>query len=67
MGVVAPTRPDAAGDRRDAGAAEAGTAPVASTLGYVPGLDGLRAIALLAVLAFHHQFAGARGGYLGVS
>ncbi|HKY65956.1 MAG TPA: acyltransferase, partial [Acidimicrobiales bacterium] len=34
---------------------------------YVPGLDGLRAIALLAVLAFHQQFATARGGYLGVS
>src|SRR5215510_6771564 len=35
--------------------------------GYRPGLDGLRALALLAVLAFHEGFAVARGGYLGVS
>jgi peptidoglycan/LPS O-acetylase OafA/YrhL len=35
--------------------------------GYRPGLDGLRALALLAVLAFHQGFANARGGYLGVS
>jgi peptidoglycan/LPS O-acetylase OafA/YrhL len=36
-------------------------------LGYRPGLDGLRALALLAVLAFHHGWPGAPGGYLGVS
>jgi peptidoglycan/LPS O-acetylase OafA/YrhL len=36
-------------------------------LGYRPGLDGLRAVALLAVLAFHHGWPGAPGGYLGVS
>lgn len=35
--------------------------------GYHPGLDGVRAIALLAVLAFHQGSAQARGGYLGVS
>ena len=35
--------------------------------GYHPGLDGLRALALLAVLAFHQGFSDARGGYLGVS
>ncbi len=36
-------------------------------LGYLPGLDGLRAVALLAVLTFHHGFGWARGGFLGVS
>lgn len=35
-------------------------------LPYRPGLDGLRAIAVLAVFAFHLQFPWALGGYLGV-
>ena len=44
----------------------------AASLGYLPGLDGLRAISVLAVLAFHHYFIGgheegfAPGGFLGV-
>jgi peptidoglycan/LPS O-acetylase OafA/YrhL len=43
-----------------------------SSLGYLPGLDGLRAISVLAVLAFHYYFIGghsqgfASGGFLGV-
>jgi peptidoglycan/LPS O-acetylase OafA/YrhL/lysophospholipase L1-like esterase len=32
----------------------------------VPGLDGVRAVAVLAVLAFHEQFAAFPGGFLGV-
>ncbi|MGE3619741.1 MAG: acyltransferase family protein [Acidimicrobiia bacterium] len=38
------------------------------TLRHLPGLDGLRAISVLAVLAYHLDLAGgrARGGYLGV-
>ena len=36
-------------------------------MNYVPGLDGLRAVAVIAVLAFHAQFAAASGGFLGVS
>ncbi len=32
----------------------------------MPGLDGLRAIAVLAVIAFHEQFSWAPGGLLGV-
>lgn len=32
----------------------------------LPGLDGLRAIAVIAVLLFHADFYWARGGYLGV-
>ncbi len=35
-------------------------------LPYRPGLDGLRAIAVMAVFAFHLQFPWALGGYLGV-
>ncbi len=40
--------------------------PVGSDQRYMPGLDGLRAIAVLAVIAFHEQFSWARGGLLGV-
>jgi peptidoglycan/LPS O-acetylase OafA/YrhL len=35
-------------------------------LGYRPGLDGLRALAVLAVIAYHDDYAWARGGFLGV-
>ncbi len=41
--------------------------PVGSDQRYMPGLDGLRAIAVLAVIAFHEQFSWAPGGLLGVS
>ena len=40
--------------------------PVGSGQRYMPGLDGLRAIAVLAVIAFHEQFGWAPGGLLGV-
>ncbi len=33
---------------------------------YLPGLDGLRALAVLAVIAYHEQFSWAPGGLLGV-
>src|SRR2546423_14007263 len=36
-------------------------------LGYMPALDGARAVALAAVLLFHSGVAWARGGYLGVT
>jgi peptidoglycan/LPS O-acetylase OafA/YrhL len=48
------------------------TRSTGSSLGYLPGLDGLRAISVLAVLAFHHYAIGghepgfAPGGFLGV-
>ena len=36
-------------------------------LAYVPGLDGLRGAAVIAVLLFHSNFAWAKGGHLGVT
>lgn len=33
---------------------------------YMPGLDGLRALSVLAVIAYHLNWQGAPGGYLGV-
>src|ERR1700722_6798799 len=40
--------------------------PVDSGQRYMPGLDGLRALAVLAVIAYHEQFGWAQGGLLGV-
>jgi peptidoglycan/LPS O-acetylase OafA/YrhL len=40
--------------------------PVEGTSPYLPGLDGIRAIAVLAVLAYHLSFRWAPGGLLGV-
>ena len=31
---------------------------------YIPGLDGIRALAVLAVIAYHFNFSWARGGFL---
>ena len=67
MGVAAPPRVRARRRPSREQVAHHGPAAGEPRWGYVPGLDGLRAIALLAVLAFHQQFATARGGYLGVS
>ena len=33
---------------------------------YIPGLDGLRAMAVLAVIAYHSEFESITGGFLGV-
>jgi peptidoglycan/LPS O-acetylase OafA/YrhL len=40
--------------------------PIQSDQRYMPGLDGLRALAVLAVIAFHEQLGWAPGGLLGV-
>ncbi len=41
--------------------------PAGRAAAWIPALDGLRGIAVLAVLAFHGGYDWARGGYLGVS
>jgi peptidoglycan/LPS O-acetylase OafA/YrhL len=41
-------------------------APAGRGQRYVPGLDGLRAVAVLAVVAYHVNFGWAQGGLLGV-
>ena len=40
--------------------------PVRSGQRYLPGLDGLRALAVLAVVAYHLELGWAQGGLLGV-
>lgn len=35
-------------------------------IGYLPGLDGLRAVSVGAVIAYHLDLSWATGGYLGV-
>ena len=40
--------------------------PVKRNQRYMPGLDGLRAVAVLAVIAYHLEFTWAPGGLLGV-
>jgi peptidoglycan/LPS O-acetylase OafA/YrhL len=41
--------------------------PVRAGQRYLPGLDGLRAVAVIAVIAFHEQLGWAPGGLLGVA
>jgi peptidoglycan/LPS O-acetylase OafA/YrhL len=41
-------------------------APSPTTFGYLPALDGLRALAVAAVVLFHAGVPGLRGGFLGV-
>ncbi len=57
MGASSPV---ASGAQPDRGA------PYAPTLPYAPALDGLRALAVTAVLLYHSDLSGFRGGFLGV-
>jgi peptidoglycan/LPS O-acetylase OafA/YrhL len=50
--------------RDDSGSASAVEIP--DRLPYMPGIDGLRAIAVAAVLLYHADFAWMKGGFLGV-
>ena len=46
--------------------ARSGASPAAAGTSHIAGLDGLRGLAVVAVVAFHLGFGWARGGYLGV-
>ena len=59
-------RADGDGDGRDRPDADPTALPPVS-LGYVAGFDGLRALGLLTILAYHHGYAAARGGIFTVS
>ena len=66
-----PAAPDKASSSRaippQKPAAAAGEAPAAGQAGWrAPGLDGVRALAVLAVLAFHEGLPWIQGGFLGV-
>ena len=52
--------------RRGRGGRRRGPEGVSPRPGYIPGLDGLRAIAIVAVLLFHFLPTTLPGGYLGV-
>ncbi len=47
--------------------AASGESPAGRSLPYQPALDGVRALAVIAVLLFHGEVPGFSGGYLGVS
>jgi peptidoglycan/LPS O-acetylase OafA/YrhL len=55
-----------ADDRPDTGPRPTPSGAPADGLSYRPALDGIRAIAVLAVIAYHDNYAWARGGFLGV-
>jgi peptidoglycan/LPS O-acetylase OafA/YrhL len=59
--AVSVARPD-----DDIVAARAPVAPLSSRLRYVPGLDGLRAVSVSAVLLYHADVTWMPGGFLGV-
>src|ERR1035438_5890050 len=57
-------RPNEHAGQRQTGRAQLPASKPASAR--APGLDGVRALAVLAVLAFHEQFSAFPGGFLGV-
>jgi peptidoglycan/LPS O-acetylase OafA/YrhL len=70
--VTTPVRPLADAGPRPGASRDGTVAAAADVVGWsvrgrrLPALDGLRALAVLAVVAYHLQFSWARGGYLGV-
>ena len=52
--------------RRPKAEAPARTKAATGKLGYLPALDGLRALAVLLVLGYHLGYSGLAGGYIGV-
>ena len=72
--VEADVRSTHADEVRGSGASAAAEPPSVATdsprgrrgLRYLPGLDGIRALAIIGVLLFHADIPGAQGGFLGV-
>ena len=61
-----PGTPTTSGPAPDPGGPAAASAEVGDRLAYRPAIDGLRAVAVLAVVAYHDGLGWARGGFLGV-
>lgn len=64
--AVPPAAPPLSIDEPLAARAPDDTAPTSSRLRYVPGLDGLRALSVTAVLLYHADVSWMPGGFLGV-
>ena len=67
VSVPEPSATVGPGDGRAAAERSPADITPAPGLGYQPALDGLRGLAVLAVVAFHAQVPGAQGAFLGVS
>jgi len=63
--VVGPGADDGSGATIYERAAEA-IGPTATRFGYHPGLDGIRGLAVLAIIAYHDNYHWARGAFLSV-
>ena len=63
---LVPVRPDAPAPPEDPDLLAEGGGAVRRSGPHVPGLDGIRAVAVLGVLAFHGGVSWAGGGLLGV-
>ena len=61
-------RPETKGGRHGLAHVPTPPAPALTTplLGYRPSLDGMRAVAVLAVMSWHYVLPGVKGGFLGV-
>ncbi|HEY5170800.1 MAG TPA: acyltransferase family protein, partial [Acidimicrobiia bacterium] len=62
--TVGRAAPDARREPPTAGGPESGS--TTPGFGYHAALDGLRALAVLAVVAYHDNYSWAKGGFLGV-
>jgi peptidoglycan/LPS O-acetylase OafA/YrhL len=65
--ILTPSASSATVDTQAPAPADGAPSFAPERFGYLPALDGLRAVAVLAVMAFHAGFQRASGGVLGVS
>ncbi|MEP6623247.1 MAG: acyltransferase family protein [Acidimicrobiia bacterium] len=69
MRLTEPVRGPGSGDGADTsvvGRAAEAIGPGATRFGYHPALDGIRALAVLGIIAYHDNYHWARGAFLGV-